>query len=45
MGKFQDKLDSIDTHLVAKIRLFEWLMEFAADYADRGDEATREWFG
>ena len=45
MGKFQDRLDMVDCHLVAKIRLFGWLMEFASDYADRGDEATKEWFG
>ena len=45
MGKFQDRVDAIQGHTVAKVLIFKWILEFALDYSDRGDEATKEWFG
>lgn len=34
MGRFQDKLDSIQGHMVAKIKVFEWLADLSIEYSN-----------
>ncbi len=50
MGKFQDKIDTKDSYLIAKVDVELWLSEFVLEYSEAGShydgiQVVREWFG
>ena len=50
MGKFQDKVDKRNSHLIARVDVELWLSEFVLEYSQAGSYAEksmviRDWFG
>ena len=50
MGKFQEKIDARNSHMLAKLDVELWLSEFVLEYSKAGSQydrnlVVRRWFG